>query len=89
MTFKILPVPRLDFSGLPPSSADWISLVAPTFSVLPSAPPAFSADGQRRSRQFLECPESLKARKNCQERGYGAVRSQEVRKEAREGGRLR
>ena len=37
---------------IPPFSADWISLVAPAFSALPSAPPSFSADGQRGSRRF-------------------------------------
>ena len=38
---------------LPPSSADSISLVAPAFSALPSAPSAFSADGQRVSWRFF------------------------------------
>ena len=75
-------------SGLPPSSAEWISLVAPAFSAFPIAPMVsagiviFSC-----SRRFSEFPESPRARKIRQERGYGDARSKEVRKEVLEGGR--
>ena len=41
-------------SELLPSFADLISLVALAFSALPSTSPAFSANGQHGSFQFLE-----------------------------------
>ena len=59
---------------LPPFSAEWISLVAPSFSALPSAPPALSTDGQRGSRRFLEFPESPRVWIWGHEKRRGALR---------------
>ena len=75
MTLKILP-----------SSRFLLLIGFPLWLPFHSAPPTFSAYDQRRSRRFLEFPELPRARKNRQEPGYGAVKSREVRKEAREGG---